>query len=185
MLSHPISRSYLPFFVGKIIIRQLSSEKTVYPLILHDHHSQHSSPHRQRAYFPFKNGYYIISCYPAPSEEPRLQFNPPHHQHILLSPFFGKNHYQSIVIRENSTSINLTSSSKQTFITPSAEIIFFQSKRVIILSVIIPSYQKRQAYRLYPQTISRSYCPLFVGKNNCQSMFIRENSISINLTSSS
>ena len=100
LLSHPISRStpkdypptpstepIVPFLLGKIIISQFSSEKTVYLLILRHHHSQHSSPHHQRAHFPsqkwlfnYKLLYHPISraktaVYPpTPSAEPIFPF---------------------------------------------------------------------------------------------------------------
>ena len=46
----PNQHILLVIFFRKIIISQLSSEQTVYPLILRHYHSLHSSPHYQRNY---------------------------------------------------------------------------------------------------------------------------------------
>ena len=88
--SPPITsaETIVPPFLVKIFISQVSSEQTVYLLILRHHHSLHSSPHQQR-----NSNFPVIkkpSCYHTLLLEPSLQFISPIHQQSLLSLFLGK-----------------------------------------------------------------------------------------------
>ena len=84
--SHTPSLEPIVFFLLRIInINQLQSKQTVYPLILPHYHRLHSSPHHHRnSNLLFKKGYFIISGYNNPPEEPILLFIPtPYHQSLL------------------------------------------------------------------------------------------------------
>ena len=59
------------FLLVKIMISLLSSEKTVYSLILLHNRIQHSSPHQYRAYYPSQKH---LSHFYSSSEDIRLQF---------------------------------------------------------------------------------------------------------------
>ena len=100
LLYHPVSRAnpkvyppippaepIVPFLLVKIIISQFLSDQTVYPIILRHHHSQHSSPHQQRAYFTSQRGLLHYQFLSHPISRYKITVYPPTHQKSLLSPF--------------------------------------------------------------------------------------------------
>ena len=87
MLSHPISRTYFPLFLGIFIISQLSSEQTLYSLTLCHHHSQHLSPYQQRDYFPSQKGLFNFQLLSHPISRYNPTVNPPTPSAEPMAPF--------------------------------------------------------------------------------------------------